>query len=163
VALKTGDMEGSMLIAFSSIPNLFHMGTPLGVLEDELRSIIIVLDSLGQQLGLSVLVPIWHVVCDLQGDEPLPLNLTGEIVDAESAFNSALKENNNVALEHFYAYRAIYYCLLGKHQESLELAKKSLDSGTNVEIWTPFFEGMSRRQEFLGGKGYQPVARPLGE
>jgi tetratricopeptide (TPR) repeat protein len=142
-ALKTGDIEATIFIANELSPILFHIGKPLKLVEEDLRSRIMMFDQLGQKTGLLYQVPIWHVACDLMGGEPFPLDLSGDVKDAASARRFADEENNKLALEQYYWYRAMYRCLLGEFQTSLEMAKKSREVHNYFALWLTFFEGIS--------------------
>jgi predicted ATPase len=142
-ALKSGDIEATVFIASELAPILFHIGKPLQLVEEDLRSRIMMMDQLGQKTGSLYQVPIWHVACDLMGREPYPLDLSGDVKDAETACRIAEEENNNIALAQYYWYRAMYRCLLGEFQTSLDMAKKSREMHAYLEFWLTFFEGIS--------------------
>jgi predicted ATPase len=143
LALKTGDIDATIFLAMALAPIWFHIGKPLKLVDKELRSRIKMMDYMGHKAGLLYQVPIWHVACDLMGREPYPLDLSGDVKDAETACRIAEAEHNKMALEHFYWYRAMYHCLLGEFQKSLDMAKKSREMHTNAEVWLTFFEGIS--------------------
>jgi tetratricopeptide (TPR) repeat protein len=74
---------------------------------------------------------------------PFRLNLNGEITDTSTALESAKENSNNMALEHYFTYQAIYLCLTGDYQKFLDMVKKARDTHLTSEVWLYFFEGVS--------------------
>lgn len=142
-ALRTGDMEFAMHSACAYLSHAFYSGKELNILETEARSIICLVDSLGQTMGLANILPIWGMFSDLIGGADPPVNLTSHISDTEMAFQNASQAGNANSLGIWYLYRAIFLCLSGEYHECLKMTKKSRGEIVIFYIWGTFYEGLS--------------------
>lgn len=143
-ALQTGDLEFSIKTASAYLDMSFYSGKQLVGMEKETRTMLLLMDSLGQTSGIVFMLPLWQMICDLMGVSLPPLNLTSGIVDVESALESASQEGNAGALWMFYLYRIAYFCHDGEHARCLETLRKLMkvhDGGFN--LWLQFYEGVS--------------------
>jgi hypothetical protein len=135
-ALKSGDMEGSVLLAYLYLVTSFDSGTSVRILEREARKFCQVMVRLGQNMGLSYLVPHWKLVNDLLGGSALSF-------DQGVAADCAVESINDIASARICLHRCVYHCFMGEHHESLEMAKKSRQAHAETDIWLVFFEGLA--------------------
>jgi tetratricopeptide (TPR) repeat protein len=145
-ALATGDIEGAGLSCGMYLMLRFHVGTALDQLEREARYYCDRFDSLGQTLGLLLILPQWETCRDLQGNDPAadtPISLTGPVTCRTAALNYSIKDENHTATALWYADRAVYYCLVGMYEESLSMAKLSRKAASDPHIGVLFYEALA--------------------
>jgi tetratricopeptide (TPR) repeat protein len=159
LALKTGDMEGSVLNASAFLKSAFHSGEPLKVIEQEARSNCLMMDSLGQNMGLLYLVPLWSRICDLMGGTHVPLMLRGDIANADDAENHAIVEGNRSAMRWMFLFHTVVYNFTGKHQRALDMAKFSWEAQADADVWLTFYQGLSSFSVARDGKGDARIGR----
>lgn len=142
-ALRTGDMEFAMHAAYAYLQHAFLPEISWLLLRWKARSITYVIDSLGQTMGMMHVLPVWQMISDFM-DIPLPqMNLTCLISDAQTAFDHARQTENVNVLWIWYLNRAIYSCLIGEHEQCLEMTTKSIKANSIMNIWRTFYEGLS--------------------
>jgi histidine kinase len=152
-ALNTGDYEGSVLTASTYVMLMFFAGKSLSFMEQESRSFCQSMDSLGQNLGLLFVVPRWSFFCDLAGgSQCMPLELSGEVQDAESALRVATRENNKLAMFTYYANVAIFSVHCGEYEEALDFSQKARNSSPHTDFGHVFYEGLAALAVATKGK-----------
>jgi hypothetical protein len=143
LALKTGDMEGSLASGGMYLNHAFHAGKSLLEIEEETRYITQLADAVGQITCLIYFVPNWEVVAALIGGDFDPLLLNGGVTDSRSALVWAIKESNQMALGHLYLNQCMLQCLTGCYEECCHTAKKSEASHPATNLWLPFYAGLA--------------------
>jgi predicted ATPase len=143
LALKTGDMEGSLATAAMYLDYAFHAGTTLFEIEKETRYACVLANAVGQKTCLIYLVPKWRVVADLIGADLDPLILKCDVADSRSALAWAIKESNQMAVAHFYLNQCMFQCLIGCYEECCQMAKKRRQSQPAADVWLPFYSGLA--------------------
>ncbi len=96
IGLETGDIEFAAYAALPTCSNLFFVGEPLEVVQQQQEQFIALIASLKQQFQLHY-AQIWgQIVLNLQGKNPNPCLLVGEIFD-EGIMLPQLQANNNLS------------------------------------------------------------------
>jgi histidine kinase len=153
-ALNTGDYEGGVLTASSYVMLMFFAGKSVSFMEQESRFFCQSMDSMGQDLGLLFVVPRWSFFYDLAGrsESILPLELSGEVKDTETALRVATRENNNLAMFFYYANGAIFSCHCGEYEEALDFSQKARNSSPHTDFGHVFYEGLAALAAAKKGK-----------
>jgi predicted ATPase len=126
-AVRYGDLQVYGALTAFVLPILLMAGSPLKKLQYDARSFCQSLAEVGQTNPVIFSVPIWSTINDLTGSQET-LGIQGEIQDSDAAFKYAMKEGVIAMHGYYYAYRTMFYYLIGNYQKSLEMAKKAFDT-----------------------------------
>jgi tetratricopeptide (TPR) repeat protein len=97
---------------------------------------------MGQIIPLLLILPIWSVVKDLSSSSE-PLNISGDIKDADTALKFAIKEGIKFIVGNFYVDRTMLCYLSGKYPQALQMAKKALEQRRICDYTLSFYEGLA--------------------
>jgi hypothetical protein len=141
-AIISGDLEIYAGSTFFLNACSFFSGTPLCTLESLAQSHCRSVALYGQLNPLMSLVPQWSFLKDLTCNEE-PLELPGDIKDADTAFKYAVKEGNKFVVGGIYVLRTIWFYLIGEYTESLAMARKAVEQRKLCDHTLTFYEGLA--------------------
>ena len=142
LGMMNGDLDVYVGAAYYLNETSFFAGTSLCTLEPFARSYCQSTACYKQKNALMSLVPQWSLLKDLTCSEE-PLNLSGEITDADSAFKYAVRDDNKYVVGAVYVYRTILSYLNGDYENALEMARKALEQRKLVDFALTFYEGLA--------------------
>lgn len=142
-ALKTGDIEASVICAWLQVMMTFHIGSPLASLEQEASSLYHLMKSLGQASSLGYLLPLCHLTGTLSGLSSLRLDVDGKPSDSQGVFNLLENEENKQMMAFHALCRTILYSHTGEYLMAMDEARKALNCTTDKDFSIDFYEGLS--------------------
>ena len=163
-SLLVGDLEIYAVTASFYLMTALSVGISLKVLEPTAQSFCRDLSVVGQKNQLLLVIPLWSLINDLQGGQA-QMSLVGDIKNLASVLNHCIKEGNKYMTGNLYAYRTMWYYLIGDFEQALQMAKKSYEQRQISDHALMFFEGLAalsmawtsnswlrRRKSFAVGK-----------
>jgi predicted ATPase len=141
-ALTYGDSDMHGSASFYYLATSMSVGIPLLKLKAAAQLFCQDIAASGQMTPLFSILSLWSVITGLLGEEET-LDLGGVVNDASSALKYCIKEGNKYMAGNFYAYRTMWYCLIGQYEEALKMAKKTFEQRQICDYMLTFYEGLA--------------------
>eukprot|EP00543_Licmophora_paradoxa_P012254 CAMPEP_0202469044 /NCGR_PEP_ID=MMETSP1360-20130828/77274_1 /ASSEMBLY_ACC=CAM_ASM_000848 /TAXON_ID=515479 /ORGANISM="Licmophora paradoxa, Strain CCMP2313" /LENGTH=432 /DNA_ID=CAMNT_0049094229 /DNA_START=25 /DNA_END=1323 /DNA_ORIENTATION=+ len=139
--LKNGDVYLALMCGGEHISSSFHSGMYLREIEHRMATFCSQANELNQQTMLSLFLPYWQMILNIQGEGEKTTTLTGKAMSESDVWAEAERTNNRKCMQVMRFLKLILFCLFDEHQDEDKLFQ-SIESRSTIirEHYTSFIE-----------------------